>query len=191
MNRSSTWRAMLTAAALLLSSSVALAACDARAAASQAVIARDSQDVLRGLYAANPKAEELGKRAFAVLVFPRIVKAGLLVGGQAGDGALIEGGQVVGYYNIAAGSLGFQAGAQTFSYALFFITQSALDYLKKSDGWSIGTGPSVVIVDQGFAKSMTSTTLTQDVYAMPFGQRGLMAGTGLEGSKITEIHPGP
>ena len=101
--------------------------------------------------------------------------------GQGGDGALKEGNKTVGYYNIAAASFGLQAGAQTFSYALFFMTNSALKYLENSDGWSIGSGPSVVVLDKGAAASVTSTTLTQDVYAIPFGQRGLMAGIGLEG----------
>ena len=123
-------------------------------------------------------------------MFPRIIKAGLLIGGQTGDGALRKGGKTVGYYNLSAASFGLQAGGQTFSYALFFMTDSALDYLQKSDGWSIGSGPSVVVVDKGAAASMTSTSITQDVYAVPFGQRGLMAGLGLEGSKITHIHPG-
>ena len=125
-----------------------------------------------------------------MLVFPKIVKAGLIIGGQGGDGALRVGGSTVGYYNIAAASFGLQIGVQTFSYALFFVTASSLQYLQKSDGWSIGSGPSVVVVDKGAAASFTSTTLSQDVYAFPFGQHGLMAGIGIEGSKITRIHPG-
>ena len=145
---------------------------------------------MQNLYAAQPKARNLGNKAKAILVFPKIIKAGLLIGGQSGDGALRMGGKTVGYYNLSAASFGLQAGGQTFSYALFFMTDSALDYLQKSDGWAIGSGPSVVVVDKGAAASMTSTSITQDVYAVPFGQRGLMAGLGLEGSKITHIHPG-
>lgn len=95
------------------------------------------------------------------------------------------------FFEIGAASFGLQAGMQTFSYALFFITDSALDYLRKSSGWAIGSGPSLVVVDKGFAKSLNTTTLNQDVYAIPFGQEGLMAGLGLEGSKITQIHPKP
>jgi lipid-binding SYLF domain-containing protein len=166
----------------------------ARAAgASARKIATESQDALAKLYAHSAKAAELGKRARAVLIFPKIVKAGLFVGGQGGQGALIagEGGEATAFYEIFAASFGLQAGAQTFSYALFFITESSLDYLKKSEGWSIGSGPSVVVVDKGMAASMNTTTLTQDVYAMPFGQQGLMAGLGLEGSKITQIYPDP
>lgn len=160
-------------------------------AASARQISRDADQALHALYAAQPKARQLGNRAKAILIFPKIIKAGLIIGGQGGDGVLRIGGQNAGYYNIAAASFGLQAGAQRFSYALFFMTDSALQYLKDSDGWSIGSGPSVVVMDKGAAASMTSTTLTQDVYAFPFGQRGLMAGLGLEGSKITRINPGP
>ena len=156
-------------------------------------IAADSKEVLAKLYAHSDKARELGARARAILVFPKIVKAGLLVGGQGGEGALITGGtgEATAFYEIFAASFGLQAGAQTFSYVLFFITESSLDYLKKSEGWAIGTGPSVVVVDEGMAKTLNSTTLTQDVYAVPFGQHGLMAGLGIEGSKITQIYPKP
>jgi lipid-binding SYLF domain-containing protein len=160
-------------------------------AASARQIDRDATRALQSLSAAQPKARDLGKRAKAILVFPKIVKAGLIIGGQSGDGALREGGRTIGYYNISAASFGLQAGAQTFGYAMFFMNDSALKYLKDSDGWSIGSGPSVVVVDKGAAASFTSATLSQDVYAFPFGQRGLMAGIGLEGSKITHIHPGP
>ena len=92
------------------------------------------------------------------------------------------------YYKIGAASFGLQAGGQSFSYALFLMNDSALNYLNKSDGWAIGSGPSVVVVDKGAAMSTTSTTLAKDVYAFPFGQKGLMAGLGLEGSKITRIN---
>lgn len=160
-------------------------------AASARKIDQEVNSALRTLYAAQPKARELAGRAKAVLVFPRIVKAGLLVGGQSGDGALRVNGRTVGYYNISAASFGLQIGAQTFSYALFFMNDAALKYLTESDGWAIGSGPSVAVMDKGAAASMTSTTLSQDVYAFPFGQRGLMAGVGLEGSKVTRIRPSP
>jgi len=160
-------------------------------AASAHQINNEAAQALRSLYAAHPKARDLGKRAKAILVFPKIIKAGLIIGGQGGDGVLTTGGKPIGYYNIAAASFGLQAGAQRFSYALFFMNDGALQYLQKSDGWSMGSGPSVVVVDKGAAASMSSTTLSQDVYAFPFGQHGLMAGLGLEGSKITRIQPGP
>lgn len=152
-------------------------------------LSREAGQALADLYAAQPKARQLARRAKAVLVFPRILKAGLVIGGQGGDGALLVHGKTVGYFTLAAASFGLQAGAQTFSYALFFMTEASLSYLSKSDGWAIGSGPSVVVLDKGAAASLTSTTLTQDVYAFAFGQSGLMAGLGLEGSKITRIHP--
>jgi lipid-binding SYLF domain-containing protein len=175
-----------TALTLVLAASFAPAA---QAKASKAQIDRDSQAALQQLYATSPKARELGAKSRAILVFPKIVKAGLGIGGLSGNGVLLQKGRPVGYYNMSAGTWGLQAGAQKYSYAMFFITQSALDYLAKSNGWAIGSGPSVVVMDEGKAKSMSSTTLSQDVYAFPFGQKGLMAGLGLEGSKITQIHP--
>jgi len=178
---------MIAACAALALLTVAPAA----AAASAKALAADSKAALQQLYAVNPKARELGQKARAILVFPKIVKAGLMIGGLRGDGALIEKGRATRFYNTTAGTYGLQAGVQSYSSALFFITASSLDYLNKSDGWSIGSGPSVVVVDEGKAKSLSSTTLTQDVYAFIYGQKGLMAGLGLEGSKITQIHPDP
>jgi lipid-binding SYLF domain-containing protein len=161
----------------------------AEASSSAQEIDRDSREALKRLEAQGGKTQELVQKAIAILMFPNIIKGGLIIGGQYGDGALIQQGKTIGYYNIAAASFGLQAGGQSFSYALLFQKQSALDYLQKSDGWSIGSGPSVVVIDQGAAASLTSTTVTQDVVAIPFGQKGLMAGLGLEGSKITSITP--
>jgi lipid-binding SYLF domain-containing protein len=149
----------------------------------------NAQAALKKLYASVPAAKMVGGQAKAVLVFPRIVKAGLLIGGQYGDGALIKAGRIVGHYNSVAASYGLQAGAQAFGYALFLMNDKALEYLDKSDGWEIGVGPSIVIVDQGKAKTMTSTTLRDDVYAFIFSQKGLMAGLGIQGSKITKTSP--
>lgn len=144
---------------------------------------------VKSLYAHNEAARALAVKAIAILVFPSIKKAAFIVGAQYGYGALRESGQTRGYYRTSAASYGFQAGVKAFGYALFFMTPSALDYLKKSHGWAIGTGPSVVLVDQGLARSLTTTSLRADVYAFVFDQKGLMGGIGLEGSKITEITP--
>ncbi|HTQ71958.1 MAG TPA: lipid-binding SYLF domain-containing protein [Acidocella sp.] len=168
-----------------------IASVEPAAAASASELIRDANAALANLYANQPKARSLGARAKAILVFPSIVKAGFLIGAQSGNGVLFQNGVPTNYYNISAGSYGLQAGVQSFSYALFFMTTSGLSYLQKSAGWAIGSGPSVVVLDKGAAKSLTSTTLTQDVYAIPFGQKGLMAGIGLEGSKITAISVGP
>lgn len=169
--------------ALLLVATVA--APPPASAGSNAELERSAKRALDDLTSSNSAARQLRGKAKAVLVFPRMIKAGFLFGGQIGDGVLLKGGRAAGYYNSVAASYGLQAGGQTFGYALFFMTESALDYLNKSGGWEIGSGPSVVVVDQGMAKSFSSTTLTQDVYAFIFDQKGLMAGVGIQGSKIT------
>ena len=107
-----------------------------------------------------------------------------------GEGALRIGGKTRGYYRSVAASYGLQAGIQKFGYALFFLSDDDLKYLKSSGGWEIGVGPSVVVVDEGMARSFTTTTARSGVYAFFFNQKGLMAGLGIQGSKITEIHPG-
>ena len=162
----------------------------ASAAAEAAEISRDAAAALRRLYAQDRRAAELGPRAAGILVFPKIVKAGFIFGGQGGKGVLTEHGRTRGYYTIAAASFGLQAGAQWFSYALFFMDEQALNYLNQSDGWAIGTDPSVVIVDKGAGKTFDSTTLSHKVIAMPFGEKGLMGGLSLQGSKITTYRPG-
>jgi lipid-binding SYLF domain-containing protein len=161
------------------------------AAASAAEINRDAANALADLYREVPAAKALAKQARAVLVFPNVVKGGLLIGGEYGKGVLRQGEKAVGYYETVAVSYGLQAGAQSFGYALFFMTDSALQYLKESDGWELGTGPSVVILDEGMAKSFSTTTAREGIYAFVFGQEGLMAGAGLKGSKISRIWPGP
>lgn len=158
-------------------------------AATAKTIDKEVDAALKRLTAGGKKTRDLMQKAVAILVFPKILKGGLIIGGEYGDGALRIGRKTAGYYNIAAASLGLQAGGQSFSYALLFMNQGALDYLQKSDGWAIGSGPSVVVMDKGTAASATSTTITQDVVAIPYGQHGLMAGVSLEGSKITRITP--
>ena len=152
-------------------------------------INRDADTALAKLYSTTPLAKMLSERAVAVLVFPDIIKGGFVIGGQYGDGALRKGATTVGYYRSVSASFGLQAGVQKFGYVLFFMNQKALDYLKKSKGWEIGVGPSVVIVDKGKAKNITTTTAKDDVYAFIFDQKGLMAGLGLQGTKVTKIHP--
>ena len=180
---------LLPLSGLVLSLLVIVPLATSSQAATAKEINRESRAALRQLYSTTPAARQLQDSAVAVLVFPSIVKAGFVVGAQHGDGALLSHDKVKGYYSTTAGSFGLQAGAQKFGYALFFMTNNDLAYLKKSDGWEIGTGPSVVIVDEGVAKSFTTTTMRKGVYAFAFGQKGLMAGLGLQGAKITKIHP--
>jgi lipid-binding SYLF domain-containing protein len=156
-------------------------------AASAAEINRSVNAAIKTLGKGSDKTQALLKDAKAVLVFPSIVKGGFMVGGQYGEGALRREGKTVGYYNTVAASYGLQLGVQKFGYVLFFMNDSALSYLNKSDGWEVGVGPSIVVLDEGMAKSMTTTTTKADIYAVFFSQKGLMAGAGLQGTKITKI----
>ncbi len=154
-----------------------------------AQIDRDVDAALASLYQQNPKAKNLGQSAKGILVFPKIVKAGLIIGAQGGEGALRKNGKTAGYYNSVAVSYGLQAGIQWFGYVMFFMNDSALGYLDKSAGWEIGSGPSIVVVDKGAAGSLTSSSLRDDIYVFFFEQKGLMAGLGLQGTKITRFTP--
>ena len=156
-------------------------------AATAAELARDGQAALQKLYAKNPKAKELGAKSVGILVFPSIVKAGIGVSGQYGEGVLFRGGKAVGYYNTAGAAIGFQLGAQAYGYAMFFLAEETLAYLDKSQGFEVGVGPSVVLADDAFAKSTTTSTVKENIYAFIFDNKGAMASIGLQGNKITKI----
>ena len=156
-------------------------------AASKADLESSSKAALNQLVSQNPGAKALNAKAVAVLVFPKVTKAGLGVGGQFGEGVLWRKGKAAGYFNTAGASYGLQAGAQQFGYAMFFMNQKALDSLSSTQGFEVGVGPSVVVMDEGKAKNITSGTLTEDIYAFIFSQKGLMAGLGIQGNKITRI----
>lgn len=153
-------------------------------------IASDSRMALNRLYCVNPKARELGSRARGILVFPEITKGGFMVGGMGGDGALIRpDGSIRDFYQTGGLSYGFQAGVQQYGYALFLMDDEAFNNINRANGWEIGSAPSLVIVDEGRAASLSTTTLQKGTYAFFFNQRGLMGGLGLQGSKITRIRP--
>jgi len=158
-------------------------------AASKSEIDRSVTQALTTLYKNRPGAKALGDKAVAVLIFPSIVKGGFIIAGQFGDGALRKGGKTVAYYRSLAASYGFQAGAQAFGYVLFFMDKGSVEYLDRSGGWELGTGPSLVVLDTGFGKALSTTTLQKGVYALIFNQKGLMGGVGIQGTKITKINP--
>ena len=180
--------ANLLVAATVLFASQAFAADEGKTASAQQ-LSRNAAIALEKLYARVPLAKSLGPKAHAILVFPDVLKAGLIVGGQYGEGALIKGGKTVGYYNTAGASYGLQAGAQQYGYAMFFMNAKALAQIDSAAGFEVGVGPSVVVVDEGMAKQATTTTMKDDIYAFIFGQKGLMAGLGIQGNKITRINP--
>ncbi len=156
---------------------------------SAATLNSDGAKALKALYAKVPAAKAIGGKATAVLVFPKVTKAGLGIGGQYGEGVLLKGGKPVAYYSTGGASYGLQAGAQQYGYAMFFMNDAALKSLDKAEGFEVGVGPSVVVMDEGMAKTTTTTTMDKDVYAFIFSQGGLMAGLGIQGNKVTKINP--
>ena len=178
MNRTIRYAARLTIGAALLFGSTAAIADD---------LTSDARAALQQLVANDHAAANLKAQAMGVLVFPDVKKAGFVVGAQSGKGVLFIHGRPSGQYRTSAASYGLQAGVQTFGYALFFMDQRALDWISNTHGWEIGSGPSVVIVDKGKARTMSTNTLHSGIYAFIFNQQGLMAGMGLQGSKIKRI----
>ncbi len=164
-----------------------LAAVPAHAASGEQ-LAANGRRALNELLATSPRARRVERSAVAVLVFPDVLKAGFIFGGQTGNGVLLEHGRAVSFYNLTGGSWGLQIGGQDFSYALFFMNRGALDYLHRSAGFQVGTGPSIVVINKGAAAEGDTTTVSQDVVAFPFNAKGLMAGLDIEGAKITPIH---
>lgn len=148
---------------------------------------KDAAQALQTLYKANPVAETISKKARAILIFPKIIKAGLVFGGSYGEGVLTKGSKYVDYYNSVSASWGWQAGAESYSYVVFLMSDKAVKYLNTSKGWEIGVGPTVVVVNEGVAKNLSSTTLKDDAYAFIFDQQGLMASLSIEGTKISRI----
>ena len=167
---------------------VALTATSTNAfAASKDDLNADASQALAKLTESNPVAADIAKQAKAILIFPNIVKAGLVFGGAYGEGVLREGNAINGYYNSITASFGWQAGAQSYGYAVFLMNDNAVKYLNDTKGWEIGVGPTVVMVDAGVAKNLSSTSLKDDAYAFIFDQQGLMASLSIEGTKITKI----
>ncbi len=154
-----------------------------------AELTSESQAALQQLYTSVDLAKQLGTKALAILVFPKVSKAGLGIGGQYGEGALLKGGSATAFYKTTGASFGLQAGAQQYGYAMFFMNAKALDQFASASGFEVGVGPSVVLIDEGKAKTATTTTMKDDIYAFVFGQKGLMAGLGIQGNKITKITP--
>lgn len=148
---------------------------------------KDAAQALQTLYKTNPAAESLSKKAKAILVFPSIVKAGLIFGGSYGEGVLTKNSKFAGYYNSVSASWGWQVGAESYSYVVFLMSNKAVKYLDQSKGWEIGIGPNVVVVNEGLAKNLSSSTLKDDAYAFIFDQQGLMASLSIEGTKISRI----
>lgn len=174
--------------ALVSASSLLLAGLAGKAVAANATdLDRDSAQALQNLYKSRPVAEVISKKAKAILVFPKVIKAGLVFGGSYGEGVLLQGAKVTEYYNSVSGSWGWQAGVESYAYFVFLMSDKAIKYLETSKGWEFGVGPSMVLVNEGVGKNLSTTTLKDDAYAFIDDQKGLMASLSLEGTKISRI----
>lgn len=152
-------------------------------------IEKNAREALALLLDTSEGAKGLADDATGILVFPKIVKGGLIIGGQYGEGALFKNDAVAGYYSTGSGSLGLQAGVQTYGYAMFFLNEEGMKYLDESDGWELGSAPNIVIVDTGAAGKLSTTSARSNIYVFFFDQKGLMAGLDIEGTKISTIDP--
>jgi lipid-binding SYLF domain-containing protein len=173
---------VIAAASMLL-----IAAVTPSLAASAEDLDKDSLQALQTLYKNNATAETLSRNAKAILVFPKVVKAGLVFGGSYGEGVLMTGARVTDYYNSVSASWGWQVGAESYAYVVFLMSDKAVKYLQTSKGWEFGVGPTVVLVNEGVAKNLSTTTLKNDAYAFVSDQQGLMASLSIEGTKISRI----
>lgn len=157
------------------------------AAADAGTINRRVQETLGRLYAAYPSMRPIVQNAAGVLVFPRVIKAGIGIGADYGEGALLQHGRTAGYYNVASGSIGFQLGAQKRSQIFIFNDPKALADFKDTNGWKVGVDGSVVLVTLGAGGNIDTNSLKAPVIAIVMGEKGLMYNATLEGSKISRI----
>ena len=130
---------------------------------------------------------ELSKQASGILVFPNVIKAGIGIGGEFGEGALIVKGKTVAYYNIAAASIGLQLGAQARSQIVLFMNDKVLADFRKSEGWKAGVDGSVALATLGAAGAIDTETAKQPIIGFIFSNKGLMYNLTFEGSKITKV----
>lgn len=173
--------------------STALAACtttgsgDKSPEAQRKEIDAGVDGALARLYEQHPDAKQLVSRAAGVLVFPRVISASFGIGGEHGDGALRVGGRTVGYYSTTAGSIGFQAGAQSKAIILLFMTAEALKKFRDTDGWTAGADATVAVADIGATGKIDTQTAQQPVIGFVMTNAGLAAGVSLQGAKVSRL----
>jgi len=156
-------------------------------AKSTKVIDAQVDDSLARFYADIGGSKELVSKSYGVLVFPSVIKAGIGIGGEYGEGALRIKGKTVDYYNTAAASIGLQLGAQAKTVIILFMTKKALGDFRKSEGWEVGVDGSVALLNVGAGGSLDTTNVKAPVVGVVFGNKGLMYNLTLEGSKMTKL----
>jgi lipid-binding SYLF domain-containing protein len=173
-------RPLLAAALMLLATVPAVAASreDLDAAVREAV---------NELYTHSSVAKDLAAKSAGMLVFPKIIKGGIGIGGEYGEGALLVGGKTTAYYNIAAGSIGFQLGVQQKSQVILFMNQQELDKFRAHEGWKAGVDGSVALATLGAGGQIDTETSKKPIIGFIFSNKGLMYNLTFEGSKITKI----
>ncbi len=145
------------------------------------------EETLSRLYSTVPGSRDMGSKARGILVFPSVIAAGFMVGGEYGEGALREGGRNTGYYSTAGGSFGLQIGAQSKAIIIMFMSQAELDRFKASKGWTAGVDGSVAVVKGGVNAGIDTNTARAPVVAFALTNAGLMANLTVEGNKITKL----
>jgi len=187
---------VLKAAAALVVGSLALTGCTttpdkpdnaATNASKRQAIDSSVDATLSRMYSTVPGSRELVAKSRGVLVFPEVLQAGFIVGGQTGNGALRVGGSTVGYYNTSSLSVGLQAGAQSKAIVFLFMTQQALDEFRGSDGWAAGAGASVALVKMGANGAVDSNTATAPIQVVVLTNAGLMGDVSINGTKVTKL----
>jgi lipid-binding SYLF domain-containing protein len=181
--RAFTATAVLTVAACQSGNPMDTSSGSEKAAALQA----ECRGALDELYAQAPQTRNVANDAAGVLVFPNVVKAGLGIGGETGNGCLLQGGEVVDYYNKSGASFGLQAGAQSRSEVVMFMSEAALGKLENRAGFEFGADASAAVMDMGAGGTLDTSNIDAEIVAFIFGESGLMANASLEGSKVTEI----
>ena len=156
-------------------------------AASAAKIDREANEALRTFTEQVDGGEIFLNQAAGYLVFPRVIKVGIGVGGETGEGALRVGGTTVAYYRTTSGSIGFQLGAQAKSIVIAFMTKESLQRFRESEGWKVGVDGSVALVDVGAGKTIDSQNIKDPVVGFIYGSKGLMYNLTLEGTKFTKL----
>ena len=159
----------------------------ASSAASKDEIDAEVREAIANFHKHTSAGQELARKAAGVLVFPSVIKAGIGIGGEYGEGALLMGGKPVAYYSVAAASIGFQLGAQSRSQILLFMTKPALDQFRSSQGWTAGVDGSVALATLGAGGSIDTETAKKPVIGFIFSNKGLMYNLTFEGSKMSKI----
>jgi lipid-binding SYLF domain-containing protein len=171
---------------LLLALLLALATATASSASKEQIDA-EVRETFKEFREATSAGYELSQKAVGILVFPSVIKAGMGIGGEYGEGALLIGGETAAYYNLASASIGFQLGAQKRSQIVLFMNQEALDRFRNSEGWKAGVDGSVALATLGAGGAIDTKTAQQPIIGFIFSNKGLMYNLTFEGSKITQI----